>query len=106
MQVMTMIVVGPIRDPAADEIRFRHDDIEVAVGSDSRVAQFDIADVPALARLQFDEVTDFQDAFQQNDDTGYKIGDNVFQAKTNADKDGATEQRHTRRTEADAVQAD
>ena len=96
----------PVRQSRRDELRVRHDDVDVVVGIDERAAHVDRLDGPCEAGIELDVVTHPQRVFEQDNEAGNKIIDDRLQPEADADTEGAGDQRQVAEVQSDRGQRD
>src|SRR5947207_10351575 len=93
------VAVAPVGHAMSDQVCIGHNDSDVIVGDDGRAAQADLADLPGHP-ADFNAVADGNRPLGQNDQTANKITDDILQAKSQSDANGAGQDRQ--RIEIDA----
>ena len=97
---------GPVRQSRGDELRIRHDDVNIVVGIDQRAANIDGLDRSGQAVVQLDVVANAQCALEQDNQAGDEVIDDGLEAETDTDRQGTGDQRQVGKVEADRSQCD
>ena len=85
----------PVGDLSVNKLWIRYQNIDIIARSDTGITQADFLNNTGSGVGNLDKVTDFQRFFQDEDNAGNKITDNILQTKANADAYCTTDKSQT-----------